>query len=161
MSRPSATSYCGQLDAPLSPRPKLQSGEIRRWASRDFLRAKRLVDCIPARGIIRLGSQGDENCGESMQDQTKGQIQRRLKRIAGQVAGLQKMVDENRYCVDILTQVAAVRSALDAVGVALLADHVQRCVFGHGSGKEHECARKMTQEEVLDEVRVSLKRFLS
>ena len=49
-----------------------------------------------------------------MKSQTKTQIQNRLKRIAGQVAGLQKMIDEDRYCVDILTQVAAVRSALDA-----------------------------------------------
>ena len=96
-----------------------------------------------------------------MQAHTKGQIQRRLKRIAGQVAGLQKMVDEDRYCVDILTQVAALRSALDAVGVALLTDHIQGCVVGHGAGSEHECARTMTPEELIEEVRVSLNRFLS
>ena len=96
-----------------------------------------------------------------MQEQSKGQIQRRLKRIAGQVAGLQKMVEEDRYCVDILTQVAALRSALDAVGIAVLTDHIEGCVVGHGSGTEHECARKLTQSELIEEVRVSLKRFLS
>jgi len=96
-----------------------------------------------------------------MQSETKGRVQRRLKRVAGQVAGLQRMVEEDRYCVDILTQVAAVRSALDAVGMALLTDHVEGCVLGHGSGTEHECARKLTREELVEEVRVSLKRFLS
>lgn len=88
------------------------------------------------------------------------QIQTRLKRIAGQVAGIQKMVDEDRYCVDILTQVAAVRSALDAVGVQLLTDHIAGCVVGRGTGTEHEQSRQMTQEQLLDEVRVSLGRFL-
>lgn len=96
-----------------------------------------------------------------MQSDSKGQIQRRLKRIAGQVAGLQKMVDEDRYCIDILTQLAAVRSALDAMGVIVLTDHIEGCVVGHGTGLEHQCARKMTQEELVEEVRVSLKRFLA
>lgn len=96
-----------------------------------------------------------------MQNETKEQIQRRLKRIAGQVAGLQKMVDDDRYCVDVLTQVAAVRAALDAMGVALLSEHIEACVLGHGTGSEHECARKMSREELVEEVRTSLKRFLS
>ena len=95
-----------------------------------------------------------------MNSESKDNIQRRLKRIAGQVAGLQRMVEEDRYCVDILTQVAAVRSALDGMGVELLTDHLQGCVVGHGTGSEHECARKMTQEELVEEVRVSLGRFL-
>lgn len=96
-----------------------------------------------------------------MQSESKEQVQRRLKRIAGQVTGLQKMVDDDRYCIDILTQLAAVRSALDAVGVALLTDHIQGCVVGHGSGSEHRCARALTQEELIEEVRTSLKRFLA
>lgn len=95
-----------------------------------------------------------------MQSDTKTQIQNRLKRIAGQVAGVQRMVEEDKYCVDILTQVAAVRSALDATGVALLTDHIQGCVVGHGTGTEHACAGEMTREELVEEVRVSLGRFL-
>lgn len=95
-----------------------------------------------------------------MKTETKVQIQNRLKRIAGQVTGLQKMIDEDRYCVDILTQVAAVRSALDATGVALLTDHIEGCVVGHGTETEHECAKRLTQEELVEEVRVSLGRFL-
>lgn len=96
-----------------------------------------------------------------MKPETKQQIKKRLNRIAGQVAGIQKMVEEDRYCVDVLTQVAAVRSALDAVGTAVLTDHIEGCVVGHGTGSEHECVKKMTRDELIEEVRVSLKRFLS
>ena len=70
------------------------------------------------------------------------------------------MVDEDRYCVDILTQIAAIRSALDTVGVELLTNHIESCVVGHGTESEHECAQKMTKEELIDEVRTSLERFL-
>ena len=95
-----------------------------------------------------------------MNSETKGSIKRRLNRIAGQVAGIQRMVEDDRYCVDILTQVAAVRSALDAMGVELLTDHIQGCVVGHGTGSEHHCSKEMTQDELVEEVRVSLGRFL-
>ncbi len=95
-----------------------------------------------------------------MQIETKAKVQTRLKRIAGQIAGIQKMIEEERYCVDILTQVAAVRSALDVVGVELLTRHIEGCVVGHGSETEHACAKQMTQEQLVAEVRVSLGRFL-
>ena len=84
----------------------------------------------------------------------------RLKRIAGQVAGIQRMVDEERSCVDILTQIAAVRSALDSVGVELLTEHVSSCVVGHGTESEHECAKPMTQEQLVEEVKMVIGRFL-
>lgn len=84
----------------------------------------------------------------------------RLSRIAGQIAGIQRMVEEERYCVDILTQIAAVRSALDSLGVQLLSDHLESCVIGHGTKSEHACAKPMTQEQLLDEVRATLNRFL-
>ena len=89
-------------------------------------------------------------------DRTK--IENRLKRISGQVAGLTKMVQEDRYCVDILTQLAAIRSALDALGVELLTDHVSHCV--HGSHEAHPGARKRTQKELDEELRLTLSRFL-
>ena len=109
--------------------------------------------------------------GYSVDMNTEGRdkVKNRLKRIAGQVAGLQKMVEEDRYCVDILTQLAAVRSALDAVGVELLTDHVEHCVSGcvhhggHGHGgdsKAHPSAKSKSREELLDEVRLTLSRFL-
>ena len=102
----------------------------------------------------------------TMNDENRDKVRNRLKRIAGQVAGLQKMVDDDRYCVDILTQLAAVRSALDAVGVQLLTDHVEHCVSGcvhHGGNKDsaaHPHARTKTRQELVDEVRLTLSRFL-
>ena len=84
----------------------------------------------------------------------------RIKRIAGQVAGIERMLENRRYCVDILNQIAAVRSALDALGIELLTRHLETCVLGHGSDDEHEIARPMTQEELLAEVKTTLSRFL-
>ncbi len=70
------------------------------------------------------------------------------------------MIEEDRYCVDILNQIAAVRSALDSLGIKLLNDHLESCVLGHGTGTEHHCAQPMTQEQLLDEVRAVLSNFL-
>ena len=53
---------------------------------------------------------------------------KRLHRIEGQVRGIERMVDEDRYCIDILTQIAAVKTALEQVGAKLLEDHVTHCV---------------------------------
>lgn len=58
----------------------------------------------------------------------KERVQGRLKRIEGQVRGLQKMVDEDRYCIDVLTQVSAAKAALDAVALLFLQDHTAHCV---------------------------------
>ena len=87
-------------------------------------------------------------------------LKTRLNRITGQVVGIQRMADEGRYCVDILTQIAAVRSALDAVGVELLMNHLESCVVGHGSGTEHKRAKPLTQKKLLAEVQTTLSRFL-
>jgi len=95
-----------------------------------------------------------------MNDASKKSISTRVKRIAGQVAGIDRMLEDKRYCVDILNQIAAVRSALDALGIELLTRHLEMCVLGHGSGSEHEKARPMTQQELLDEVKTALSRFL-
>lgn len=55
---------------------------------------------------------------------------KRLNRIEGQVRGIARMIEEDRYCVDVLTQVSALRAALDAVGMRLLEDHTRGCVRG-------------------------------
>ncbi|WP_329609971.1 metal-sensitive transcriptional regulator [Microaerobacter geothermalis] len=60
----------------------------------------------------------------------KDDILKRLKKIEGQVRGVHKMVEEDRYCVDILIQLAAIRSATNRVGIALLERHTQGCVRG-------------------------------
>ena len=58
----------------------------------------------------------------------KAALTKRLHRIEGQVRGIERMVEEDRYCIDILTQIAAVRTALEQVGAKLLEDHVTHCV---------------------------------
>jgi len=58
----------------------------------------------------------------------KGQLAARLRRIEGQVRGLQRMVDDDSYCIDVLTQVSAVTRALEAVALELLDDHLAHCV---------------------------------
>ncbi len=65
-----------------------------------------------------------------MHDTTKTAVMTRLKRIEGQVGGLQRMVAEDRYCVDLLTQIDAVRAALHKVEEQVLRDHVAHCVAG-------------------------------
>jgi DNA-binding FrmR family transcriptional regulator len=69
----------------------------------------------------------------------KEDVQSRLRKIEGQVRGLQRMVDEDQYCLDILTQVNSVVAALRAVGMGLLDDHVRHCVrqsIEQGNGDE-------------------------
>ncbi|GFO54708.1 hypothetical protein GMSM_17150 [Geomonas sp. Red276] len=95
-----------------------------------------------------------------MEKSSQKKLTMRVKRIAGQVAGIERMLEDKRYCVDILNQIAAVRSALDALGVELLTRHLEMCVIGHGSGTEHESAQRMTQQELLDEVKTTVSRFL-
>jgi DNA-binding FrmR family transcriptional regulator len=73
----------------------------------------------------------------------KQKILTRFKRIEGQVRGVQKMVEEDRYCIDVLTQVNATRAALESVALLLLADHTQHCVTeairsGGGASKVRE-----------------------
>jgi DNA-binding FrmR family transcriptional regulator len=58
----------------------------------------------------------------------RDELLRRLRRVEGQVRGIAKMVEDDRYCIDVLTQVSAVTSALHSVAVALLDDHLRHCV---------------------------------
>jgi DNA-binding FrmR family transcriptional regulator len=60
----------------------------------------------------------------------KDQVQKRLRRIEGQVRGIQRMVEDDKYCIDVLTQISAVTSALQAVALNLLDDHLGHCVAG-------------------------------
>jgi DNA-binding FrmR family transcriptional regulator len=61
---------------------------------------------------------------------TKEQLLKRLKRVEGQVRGVEKMVEEDRYCIDVLTQISAVQAALDKVALGLMDDHARHCVIG-------------------------------
>lgn len=95
-----------------------------------------------------------------MSDTPENKMTTRVKKIAGQVAGIERMLEEKRYCVDILNQISAVRSALDALGVELLTRHLENCVLGQGGNMQHEQAKPMSQQQLLDEVKTALSRFL-
>ena len=88
-----------------------------------------------------------------MQADTKA-TQNRLKRIEGQVRGIQRMVDEDAYCVDVLTQVAAVQTALEQVAVQVLDAHVRHCVADAVGGEDEDAAA-----ERLDELMAAVRRF--
>ena len=75
--------------------------------------------------------------------ENKEKVLARLRRIEGQVRGIEKMVEEERYCIDVLTQVAAAKAALESVSLALLDDHMHHCVAdaiktGDGTEKVRE-----------------------
>ena len=74
---------------------------------------------------------------------TKDQLQSRLRRIEGQVRGIQRMVAEDRYCIDVLTQVAAIQAALDKVALGLLDGHAHTCVIGAEAEERDERTAEM------------------
>lgn len=89
-----------------------------------------------------------------MQTDTKAQCLKRLSRIEGQVRGLARMVEEDRYCIDVITQIAAVRAALRRVEEHVLEDHVSHCVeHAIRSGKPEEQRQKVA--ELLEVLRRS------
>ena len=81
----------------------------------------------------------------------KDALVRRLHRIEGQVRGVERMVEEDRYCIDILTQIAAVNTALESLAFQILDEHVRHCVAGALTSGDEADARKKT-EELLEAV---------
>ena len=89
-----------------------------------------------------------------MQDDTKAAVQKRFNRIEGQVRGLSRMVEENRYCIDIVTQISAVRAALKRAEEEILRDHVAHCVeHAINSGDKQDQRTKIA--EIIDVLRLS------
>ena len=82
---------------------------------------------------------------------TKDQLLNRLKRIEGQVRGVQGMVDDDRYCIDVLTQINAIQAALDKVALGLLDDHTRHCVMG---------AHEAEQTDKTDELMAAVARLM-
>lgn len=82
---------------------------------------------------------------------SKEQLQKRLSRIEGQVRGVSKMVDEDRYCIDVLTQISAIQAALDKVALGLLDGHAHTCVIG---------AQREQQDERTEEMMAAVGRLL-
>jgi DNA-binding FrmR family transcriptional regulator len=73
----------------------------------------------------------------------KQELLNRLRRVSGQVGGLERMVDDERYCVDILTQISAIQAALDKVALSLLDDHARHCVVGATKDNRDEMTEEM------------------
>jgi DNA-binding FrmR family transcriptional regulator len=69
---------------------------------------------------------------------TRDQLLARLRRIEGQIRGIEGMVQDDRYCIDILTQIGAAQAALDKVALGLLDDHAHHCVVGARSADERD-----------------------
>jgi DNA-binding FrmR family transcriptional regulator len=81
----------------------------------------------------------------------KKHLQDRLRRIEGQIRGIQRMVDEDQYCIDVLTQVNSASSALRSVGMGLLDEHVRHCV--------RESIQEGSGDEKVDELLAAIARF--
>jgi DNA-binding FrmR family transcriptional regulator len=86
-----------------------------------------------------------------MNDATRKAVASRLKRIEGQVGGLLRMVEEDRYCVDILTQINAVRAALHKVEGEILKDHVSHCV-AHAFSASDPVGQRQKVDELVETI---------
>ena len=84
---------------------------------------------------------------------TKDDLLKRLRRVEGQVRGLHRMVEEDAYCIDVLTQVSAITKALQAVALGLMDEHVRHCV-------RHAVEHDEDLDQKLDEVTRSIQRLL-
>jgi DNA-binding FrmR family transcriptional regulator len=82
----------------------------------------------------------------------KDQLLNRLRRIEGQVRGVERMVIEDRYCIEVVTQISAIQAALDKVALGLLDDHAAHCILGGGSGG--------SPEELTDELMAAVGRLM-
>ena len=76
----------------------------------------------------------------------KDTLKKRLHRVEGQVRGIERMVDDDRYCIDVLTQIGAVRTALESIGFELLRDHVTHCVNDALVAGDERTATEKSQE---------------
>jgi len=84
---------------------------------------------------------------------SRDQLLNRLSRVEGQVRGIGKMVEEDRYCIDVLTQVGAVQAALDKISLGLLDGHARVCMQGEGGSPENP-------DEAVDELMGAVGRLL-
>lgn len=83
---------------------------------------------------------------------SKDQLVKRLRRIEGQVRGVERMVEDDRYCIDIVTQISAIQAALDKVALGLLDDHAAHCIVGGASDAQ--------PEELKDELMAAVGRLM-
>jgi DNA-binding FrmR family transcriptional regulator len=109
-----------------------------------------VVDVTQGTGVT---TPGEGTAHGYIKARDKELLQNRLKRIEGQVRGVQRMVDEEAYCVDVLTQIASAVSALEKVGTILLKDHVEHCV-------RESIEKGEDADEKIEELTAAVERFL-
>lgn len=95
-----------------------------------------------------------------MTSQIKSDALKRLAKIAGQVNGIQRMIDGERTCADVLQQINAVRAAVDQLGIVFLTEHLQTCVLHQGDPAQAEVCTELPLEKRSEEIRSTLTRFL-
>ncbi len=99
-----------------------------------------------------LSHQEDNSHGYNVTDETKKKYLTRLKRIEGQTRGIHRMIEEDTYCIDVITQISAVTSALENVALALMEDHISHCI-ARATDDPDIAAQK------IDEAMVAIKRM--
>jgi DNA-binding FrmR family transcriptional regulator len=97
------------------------------------------------------GAASDAASGPHGYAANKDPLLKRLRRIEGQVRGVESMVEDDRYCIDVLTQITAIQAALDKVALSLLEDHANHCVIG---------AEPEIQDERTEELMAAIRRLM-
>lgn len=92
--------------------------------------------------MVETSTQPAPEAGHSRATQA---LLRRLARIEGQVRGVARMVDEERYCIDVLQQISAVQAALDKVALGLVDEHIASCVLDASPERQEELAQELTR----------------
>ncbi|NVM99431.1 metal-sensitive transcriptional regulator [Arthrobacter sp. SDTb3-6] len=106
-----------------------------------------------------MTSTGEQPAGPYGYSDAKQAYLRRLKRAEGQVRGIARMVEEDKYCIDILTQMAAVNKALHAVSIGLLEDHIAHCVV-NAANESTETGNPEIVSEKVSEATAAISRLL-
>ncbi|MBL3686201.1 metal-sensitive transcriptional regulator [Leucobacter zeae] len=97
----------------------------------------------PASDICPTSEHGESSVHGYISD--KARYRNRLRRLEGQVRGIDRMVDEDRYCIDILTQISAITNALETVAIGLLGDHLRHCVLDAAVAGGESADQKITE----------------
>ena len=118
------------------------------WVANSTPTGEGFEECIPPRGMV-VGMSEQHGHLEGNDEAVQAHL-KRLRRIEGQVRGIQRMVEDEKYCIDILTQVSAATKALQALALSLLDDHMAHCLVdaARQGGAEQEQKLKEASEAI-------------
>jgi CsoR family transcriptional regulator, copper-sensing transcriptional repressor len=116
----------------------------KKTASHDEAKSLTVIEC----GCAMPHAESDDRKAVAVDPDAKSRNVKRLRRIEGQVRGLQKMVEEDRYCADILTQISSVHEALRAVGRELMRNHLKHCATASIRSSDEDAERMY--DELVD-----------